>query len=59
MSDLRDARAHRGTLAGWKSHQLSPESPLLYGENQGENCLAATVGAKKGLLIKYLAPDAG
>ena len=57
MSDLWDARTYRGKLTGWKSPRLSPESPLLYGENQGENCFAATLGAKKGHLIKYL--DAG
>jgi hypothetical protein len=47
MSDLRQPRLGRGALAGWKSPRLSPESPLLYGENQGENCFAATLGAKK------------
>jgi hypothetical protein len=57
MPDLRHPRLGRGALAGWKSPRLSPESPLLYGEKQGENCFAATLGAKKGRLIKYL--DAG
>jgi hypothetical protein len=57
MSDLRHARTYRGTLTGWKSPRLSPESPLLYGENQGENCFAAALEAKRGSLIKHL--DAG
>ena len=57
MSDLRDARTYRGKLTGWKSPRLSTESPLLYGENQGKNCFAAPLGAKKDRLIKYL--DAG
>jgi hypothetical protein len=57
MSDLRHPRHDPRTVAGRKFHRLSPESPLLYGENQGENCFAATLGAKKGHLIKYL--DAG
>ena len=57
MSDLRHQRHDRGALTGWKSPRLSPESPLLHGENQGESCFAAMLGAKKGRLIKYL--DAG
>ena len=54
MPDLRRPRRDHGRVAARKSHRPSLESPLLLGENQGENLLYDTAPAKKSSLINQL-----